>query len=121
VPWALSRACAGWVQQPSALTDWLARRVLTGTGTLPCWTCPLQRQSEAEILRSLRAAEAQARFDYIRSRAGEVNAQEEARRHELAKKLEVSSCDGLHSNGAAIKTQPQPVLRQSTAWLSTTC
>jgi len=37
----------------------------------------------------LRAEEAQARFDYIRSRAAEVSERDRARREDLARKLEV--------------------------------
>lgn len=37
----------------------------------------------------LRAEEAQARFDYIRSRAAEVGEQDKIKREELARKLEV--------------------------------
>jgi hypothetical protein len=49
----------------------------------------LQRQQQAELLRMLRAEEAQARFDYIRSRAAEVGEQDKIKREELARKLEV--------------------------------
>lgn len=44
----------------------------------------------------LRAEEAQARFDYIRSRAAEVSEKDRAKREELARKLEV----GPHNTGA---------------------
>jgi hypothetical protein len=37
----------------------------------------------------LRAEEAQARFDYIRSRAAEVGEKDRAKREDLARKLEV--------------------------------
>ncbi len=48
-----------------------------------------QRQQQAELLRMLRAEEAQARFEYIRSRAAEVSEKDRAKREELARKLEV--------------------------------
>lgn len=53
------------------------------------WSCMVQRQQQAELLRMLRAEEAQARFDYIRSRAAEVGEQDKIKRDELARKLEV--------------------------------
>lgn len=48
-----------------------------------------QRQQQAELLRMLRAEEAQARFEYIRSRAAEVGEKDRAKREELSRKLEV--------------------------------
>jgi hypothetical protein len=62
----------------------------------------LQRQQQAELLRMLRAEEAQARFDYIRSRAAEVSEQDKVRREELARRLEVRQWSGrLFSGGCA--------------------
>lgn len=48
----------------------------------------------------LRAEEAQARFEYIRSRAAEVSEQDKIKREELARKLEVSK-DSSHGTRAA--------------------
>lgn len=54
----------------------------------------VQRQQQAELLRMLRAEEAQARFDYIRSRAAEVSEQDKVRREDLARRLEVRQYSG---------------------------
>lgn len=63
-----------------------------------------QRQQQAELLRMLRAEEAQARFDYIRSRAAEVSEQDDVRREQLARRLEakMERADALAEERAAL-------------------
>ena len=62
-----------------------------------------ERQQQADLLRMLRAEEAQARFEYIRSRAAEVSEKDRERREELARKLEVRvEKAGCSSMGGAL-------------------
>jgi hypothetical protein len=56
---------------------------------VPCVCWCLQRQQEAELLRSLRAEESRARFEYIRSRADAANEQDMVKREELERRLQV--------------------------------
>lgn len=81
----------GWTCDSGPTETLWADKTLHPASTL-CAVClfVLQRQQQAELLRMLRAEEAQARFDYIRSRAAEVGERDMARREELARKLEVS-------------------------------
>lgn len=75
----------------SAVPTFLERLTLS----VCCKRCfVMQRQQQAELLRTLRAEEAQARFDYIRSRAAEVSEQDKVRREDLARRLEVRQYSG---------------------------
>jgi hypothetical protein len=64
-----------------------------------------QRQQQAELLRMLRAEEAQARFEYIRSRAAEVGERDRAKREELSRKLEVRGRGCWPTHGARYSCQ----------------
>lgn len=89
---------------------------------VPC-CCVLQRQQQAELLRMLRAEEAQARFEYIRSRAAEVSEQDKIKREELARRLEVSRTAamsrGLMNVSSASRCATMHAWKQTpvTAWI----